>query len=229
VLGRRGSYLVLRKLYEDVAAFRGFLETHAAELGIDVEYMAAKLMGRWRSGAPLVLCPTHDDPELGADPLRNNDFEYLNADPQGYLCPHASHIRRTYARDQKPEKIGGQQRHRILRVGVPYGPELPEGAPDDGVDRGLVFVFVGASIERQFEFVQTAWVNDGDFLFNGADRDPIAGANDGTTNMVLPWQPIRYRIKGIPRFVTTRGGAYFFMPSLKALTWLIDPAHVGER
>jgi Dyp-type peroxidase family len=220
ILGRHGSYLALRKLAQDVAAFRAFVTEQAAALGVDDEFMAAKLMGRWRSGAPLVLAPEQDDPVLGADSQRNNDFGFLESDPAGFACPHASHIRRGYSRDQKPEKIGGQQRHRILRVGMPYGAGLPEGAPDDGADRGLVFVFIGASIERQFEFVQTAWMNDGDFLQHGTDRDPISGANDGTTNVVLPWKPIRYRIKGIPRFVTTRGGGYFFMPSLTALGWL---------
>jgi len=67
------------------------------------------------------------------------------------------------------------------------------------------------------------------FLQHGTDRDPISGANDGTTNVVLPWKPIRYRIKGIPRFVTTRGGGYFFMPSLTALRskaqWLCPQGH----
>jgi hypothetical protein len=91
------------------------------------------------------------------------------------------------------------------------------------VDRGLIFVFFGASIERQFEFVQTVWMNDGDFMQQGTDRDPISGANDGTTNVVIPWRPVRKRIKGVPGFVITRGGGYFFMPGLTALHWLANP------
>lgn len=219
-IGLHGSFLVLRKLYQDVAAFRAFVAEQAALHGFDEELLYAKMMGRWRSGAPLVLAPEKDDPQLGEDPMRNNDFKYLQADPLGLACPHASHMRRAYARDQKPEKVGGVQRHRVLRVGMHYGPPLPEGAPDDGGDRGQVFVFIGASIERQFEFVQSAWINDGDFLLQGTDRDPISGANDGTTNMVIPSRPVRYRVKGLPRFVETRGGGYFFVPSINALQWL---------
>jgi Dyp-type peroxidase family len=223
ILGRHGSYMVMRKLRQDVAAFRAFLAAQAAALGIDEELLAAKLMGRWRSGAPLALAPDHDDPALGADPERNNDFKYRDDDPKGYVVPLSSHIRRGMARDAQPEAIADVQRHRVLRGGIPYGPPLPEGAPDDGVDRGLIFVFFGASIERQFEFVQTVWMNDGDFMEQGTDRDPITGANDGTTNVVIPWRPVRKRLKGVPRFVTTRGGGYFFMPSLTALRWLANP------
>src|SRR5579859_2377888 len=219
-LGRHGSYMVVRKLKQDVVAFREFLRANAATLNIGEEMLAAKLMGRWRSGAPLVLSPDHDDPELGADPQRNNDFKYHEQDPKGLACPASAHIRRTNARDDQPEKIAKVARHRVLRGGIPYGPLLPDGAPDDGVDRGLIFVFFGASIERQFEFVQTAWINDGDFVQHGPDKDPIAGANDGTTNVVIPWHPVRYRLKGIPRFVVTRGGGYFFMPSMTALDYL---------
>jgi Dyp-type peroxidase family len=222
MLGRHGSYMVVRKLKQDVAGFRAFLKSSAAALGLDEELLAAKMMGRWRSGAPLALSPDHDDPELGADPQRNNDFGYRETDPRGLACPAGSHIRRTNARDDEPEKIAKVKRHRVRRGGITYGPLLPEGADDDGVDRGLVFVFFGASIERQFEFVQTIWSNDGDFLRQGTDKDPISGANDGTTNMVIPRHPVRLRLKGIPRFVTTRGGGYFFMPSMTALDYLAE-------
>jgi Dyp-type peroxidase family len=190
---------------------------------LDEELLAAKLMGRWRSGAPLALSPDHDDPALAADPERNNDFKYRADDPKGYAVPLSSHIRRGMARDAQPEQIAEVRRHRVMRGGIPYGPPLPAGAPDDGVDRGLIFIFFGASIERQFEFVQTVWMNDGDFMEQGTDRDPFSGANDGTTNVVIPWRPVRKRIKGVPSFVTTRGGGYFFMPSLTALRWLANP------
>lgn len=221
-LGRNGSYMVVRKLKQDVAAFRAFLKSSAETLGMDEEMVAAKLMGRWRSGAPLVLSPDRDDPELGADPQRNNDFSYRQADPRGLACPPGSHIRRSNARDDQPEKIARVERHRVRRGGIPYGPLLPEGASDDGVDRGLLFVFFGASIERQFEFLQSVWSNDGDFLRQGTDKDPITGSNDGTTNMVIPARPVRLRLKGIPRFVTTRGGGYFFLPSMTALNYLAE-------
>ena len=134
------------------------------------------MMGRWRSGAPLALCPLHDDPELGADPKRNNDFLYEADDPTGYKTPGGSHIRRTNPRDAS---VAGVARlHRMIRRGTAYGPPLPEGVlEDDGVDRGLMFAFVGAHLGRQFEFVQSEWINDGVFFGLGDAKDPIVGSD----------------------------------------------------
>ena len=109
----------------------------------------------------------------------------------------------------------------MLRRGTAYGPMLPEGVlVDDGVDRGLMFAFVGAHIGRQFEFVQSQWVNDGIFFGAGSDKDPIVGSSE--INFTLPRKPIRKRLQGIPRFVVTRGGEYCFMPGLRALRWLAE-------
>src|SRR5215475_8097595 len=94
VLGRNGTYVVFRKLHQRVAAFRRFLKTNSTSPE-EEELLAAKLMGRWRSGAPLALCLVHDDPALGADPRRNNDFLYKDDDPAGFKTPSGSHIRRT--------------------------------------------------------------------------------------------------------------------------------------
>jgi hypothetical protein len=82
-----------------------------------------------------------------------------------------------------------------------------------------VFLFIGASLGRQFEFVQRVWVNDGDFAGLDRDKDPIVGANDGTGHMVIQAR-LRRRIPGIPRFVVVRGGEYFFLPGIRALGWL---------
>ena len=219
VLGRNGTYLVWRKLHEDVAGFRAFLQQNAATPNAE-ERLAAKLMGRWRSGAPLSLSPDHDDPALGADAARNNHFRYLADDPKGLTCPLGSHVRRAYARDALNGPLTDVQRHRVLRRGMPYGPPLPPGAPDDGADRGLIFVALGASIARQFEFVQSVWLNNSDFIGQSGDRDPIVGANDGTTHTVIPQKPLRRRILNLPRFVTVRGGGYFFLPGVQALNIL---------
>jgi deferrochelatase/peroxidase EfeB len=120
-------------------------------------------------------------------------------------------------------KISGFARiHRMIRRGTSYGPLLPDGVlEDDGADRGLAFVFVGANLEQQFEFVQAEWMNKGQF-FNGPtdDKDPIAGAHDGSSSFTIPQQPIRRRLQGLPAFVVTRGGEYFFAPGLRALNWL---------
>jgi deferrochelatase/peroxidase EfeB len=120
--------------------------------------------------------------------------------------------------------IAGVMRiHRMIRRGSGYGPALPEGIlEDDGVDRGLMFAFVGANLGRQFEFVQSEWMNDGAFFGGGKERDPISGAGDGEGTFNIPRRPIRRQLKGLSRFVTTRGGEYCFLPSLSALRWLGD-------
>jgi Dyp-type peroxidase family len=220
VLGRNGTYVVFRKLHQRVAEFRRYLRTSAKD-SQDEELLAAKMMGRWRSGAPLALCPFHDNPELGADPQRNNDFLFEEDDAGGYKTPGGSHIRRTNPRDAA---IAGMVRiHRMIRRGTAYGPLLPEGVlEDDGADRGLMFAFVGANIGRQFEFVQSEWINDGVFFGAGTDKDPIVGANSTPINFTVPRKPIRRRCVGIPQFVVTRGGEYCFMPGLRALRWLAE-------
>ena len=216
ILGRNGTYVVFRKLHQRVAAFRQYLKANSTSVA-EEELLAAKMMGRWRSGAPLALCPFHDDSGLGSDPHRNNDFLFEADDPTGLKTPGGSHIRRCNPRDAA---IAGVARiHRMIRRGTAYGPLLPEGVMvDDGVDRGLMFAFVGAHIGRQFEFVQSQWVNDGIFFGAGDDKDPIVGS--GEINFTLPRKPVRKRLQGIPKFVVTRGGEYCFMPGLRALRWL---------
>jgi Dyp-type peroxidase family len=219
VLGRNGTYVAFRKLHQRVAEFRRYLKAQSKSRD-DEELLAAKLMGRWRSGAPLALCPFHDDRELGADPKRNNDFTFAD-DATGYKTPPASHIRRANPRDSS---VAGVVRlHRMLRRGTVYGPELPEGVlDDDGVDRGLMFAFVGSHLGRQFEFVQAEWVNGGEFLGLADQKDPIAGSHHEAGTYSIPSRPIPKRLHGLPRFVVTRGGEYCFMPGLRALRWLAE-------
>jgi enoyl-CoA hydratase len=113
--------------------------------------------------------------------------------------------------------------HRMLRLGTSYGLMLPEGVfEDDGADRGIIFVFAGAHPERQFEFVKTQWLNDGIFIGAPAEKDPLAGANDGTGTFTIPQRPIRRRLQSMPPFVITRGGEYCFAPGLRALRWLAE-------
>jgi Dyp-type peroxidase family len=218
ILGRNGTYVVFRKLHQRVAAFRKFVKANSKSAG-EEELLAAKMMGRWRSGAPLALCPVHDDPALGADATRNNAFLYEADDPAGLKTPAGSHIRRTNPRDAS---IAGVARiHRMIRRGTAYGPLLPEGVlDDDGADRGLMFAFVGAHLGRQFEFVQSQWINDGVFIGAGGDKDPVIGSDSKGVNFTLPRKPLRKRFQGIPQFVVTRGGEYCYMPGLRALRWL---------
>ncbi len=155
ILARNGSFMAYRRLEEHVGKFREFLRQHG-DTAEEQELVAAKLMGRWRSGAPLVLAPEKDDPTLGADMQRNNDFKYKEADPHGYAVPLGSHIRRMNPRDTGHN----MNRRRMIRRGAPYGPPLPEGAPDDGVERGIAAFVICASLIRQFEFAQNVWIND---------------------------------------------------------------------
>jgi Dyp-type peroxidase family len=224
VLTRNGSYVAYLRFAEHVGRFRAFLAEHA-RTPEERELVAAKLMGRWRSGAPLVLSPDTDDPELGTDMQRTNDFDYGRMDPRGYACPIGAHIRRMNPRDTAES----MQRHRMIRRGGTYGPALPEGAPDDGVERGIA-AFVGcASLVRQFEFAMNVWANDPAFKGLDHERDPIIGTQDGTYGMTIPHRPIRKTLGGLPAFTTLRGGAYFFLPGLRALRFLAGVTEPSAR
>jgi Dyp-type peroxidase family len=215
ILSRNGSFMAYRRLEEHVSAFRDFLKQHGSTPE-EQELIAAKLMGRWRSGAPLVLAPEKDDPALGKDPMRNNNFDYGKMDPKGYAVPLGAHVRRMNPRDT----AANMNRRRMIRRGATYGPPLPEGAPDDGKERGIAAFVICASLIRQFEFAQNVWINDKNFHELGNERDPIIGTQDGTLEFKIPKRPIRKTIKGLPSFTTVKGGAYFFLPGLKALAYL---------
>ena len=215
ILSHNGSFMAYRRLEEHVGRFRDFLRENG-KTPEEQELVAAKLMGRWRSGAPLTLAPDKDDPALGADPRRNNNFNYKQEDPQGYAVPLGSHMRRMNPRDT----AANMNRRRMIRRGATYGPYLPEGTPEDGKERGIAAFVICASLIRQFEFAQNVWVNDRNFHELGNERDPIIGTQDGTLEFKIPKRPIRRKITGLPAFTTVRGGAYFFLPGLKALRWL---------
>jgi Dyp-type peroxidase family len=219
------SYLVVRKLYQDVAAFRALTREAGRDYPGGPDLLAAKLIGRWPDGTPLSLSPERADPVIASDPGRINDFKFAD-DLDGLRCPVGAHIRRANPRDGAG--VGGAMttRHRLLRRGVPYGPRLAEGAPDaasadDGVDRGLMFVCYVADIERQFEFVLRRWVNDGDVLGLGHDPDPLIGT---------PWPGSKLKVPGSPPYflaldqplVRLKGGAYLFQPSVSSLKLLAD-------
>jgi Dyp-type peroxidase family len=220
VLGRNGTYVVFRKLHTKVAAYRQYLRARAASRKEEA-LLGAKMVGRWQSGAPLAVSPGSDDPELGSDPQRNNDFLYAD-DPRGFKCPVGAHARRANPRDSLDREGSVDVRlHRMIRRGTSYGPMLPEGVlEDDGVDRGIIFVFAGAHLKRQFEFVKTQWLNDGIFIGAPLEKDPLVGPHDGSDSFTIPERPIRRRLQGLPPFVVTRGGEYCFAPGLRALGWL---------
>lgn len=222
VLGRNGTYLVFRKIRTDVAAYRRYLRERARDRE-EERLLAAKMVGRWPSGAPLALAPDADDPGLGADPSRNNSFGYGD-DLRGFKCPAGAHARRANPRDAlEAENSVDVRLHRMIRRGTSYGPMLPDGAlEDDGADRGIVFVFVGAHLKRQFEFVKTQWINDGVFIGAPDESDPLVAGAQAPTDFTIPHVPIRRRLRDVPPFVVTRGGEYCFAPGMRALRWLGD-------
>jgi Dyp-type peroxidase family len=212
---RNATFMVWRKLHQDVATFRAQLAEQAARLGLDEELLAAKLVGRWRDGSPLALRPKRPDPALGNDKDRANDFRYGN-DEVGARTPRGAHIRRTNPRDALGWEGRLSARHRILRRGMSYGPPLADGAPDDGVDRGLLFVCLQASIARQFEIVQERWCNDGNAFGLGAEPDPIVGPAGRPARHIVEGHPPRF-VSLMRSCVECRGGEYLFVPSIAAL------------
>ena len=231
-LGRNGSYLVVRTLEQDVGAFWRFAES--ASRGPDGRAapaertaFAARLMGRWPSGAPLTRSPEADRPELAED----NDFGYDAADRYGLRCPVGAHVRRANPRDTLPPKPGTPasidvgKRHRLLRRGRPYGPPVdPEQALAEGPDsarRGLHFIALCADIARQFEFISHTWVMNPNFAGLLDDADPVLGGHlTRGTSFTVQGNPVRSRVREVPPFVTVRGGAYFFLPGARALRFL---------
>ena len=230
ILSKNGSYLVYRKLDQNVVAFRDYVAAEGAKYAGGPEKLMAKFVGRWRDGTPLMKSPDRPDPVVAADDTKNNDFTYAS-DPDGLVCPHGAHIRRVNPRDSQGFNGRLATRRRIVRRGLPYGEWLPEGEPDDGRARGIIFMALGASISRQFEFVQQQWVNYGNDFNLGESRDPLIGNNAGEGFFVIPGragtnEPPHFCAK-LPSFVTLKGGDYFFLPSLTALRLIasgsIDP------
>ena len=221
VLGRNGTYVGLRKYQSRVGAFNRFLRENG-RTEEERELLAAKLVGRWRSGAPLMLAPAKDDAALGEDSQRNNDFTYAN-DPQGNQVPLGCHMRRMNPRDTEMPVLTDVNIHRIIRrsttYGPPYDPTAMSGDDAEGA-RGIYFLFISAKAMNTLEFLQQEWINDGTFMSLGNERDPIVGLQEEGSTFTIPQHPVRRRIRGLATFNVLRGGEYLFMPSLSALKWL---------
>ncbi|MFL6846514.1 MAG: hypothetical protein ACJ8ER_16725 [Allosphingosinicella sp.] len=210
------TFLVFRKLEQDVAGFRAFIGRQRPRDEWAQRTLEAQFVGRWPNGTPLSQSPqTERAVTRDAEPSLN-DFRYGD-DPMGLKCPLGAHIRRANPRD-----IGGRndvRHHRILRRGISYGgPLLHHKTPDDGEKRGLLFIAANARIDLQFEVVQADWINGGEFLGQaGLGRCPLTGANDGSLTATFLESGAAAPVRGLPSFVTMRGGDYFFAPGTKAL------------
>lgn len=239
--GRNGSFLVLRQLEQDVAGFWRFALGAAQGNPERALHFAARLVGRWPDGAPLATHPGPDDPgPLARGTTRN--FSYWR-DGDGLRCPLGAHVRRANPRDRLAELMGAStsraivNHHRLLRRGRPYGPRLAGSGtarellaycatgrvPTTHERRGLHFLCVNASLTRQFEFVQRNWLNGPDFV--PGEQDPLLGDRvQCPAVFTLPDRPFRRQVRGLGRFVHVRGSGYFFLPSLRALRFLVSPA-----
>jgi Dyp-type peroxidase family len=225
-LGRNGSYLVFRQLAQRVAQFWQFLDKATGGPNDDRnraarEALGAKFVGRWMSGAPLVLSPERDSPALANE----NNFTYYDKDPHGLACPIGSHVRRSNPRDSlgpdPPTALNSANRHRILRRGRSYGHHLENPLADDGAERGLHFICLNSDIERQFEFVQQTWINNPVFAGLDGEVDPLVGnLKKGDALFTVQAEPLRKRVHNLSRFVVMKGGEYFFLPGLRALKYL---------
>lgn len=257
-IGRNGSYLVIRHLEQDPESFDGYCAEQATALQgrlpapylVDQELIAAKLIGRWRNGAPIVRAPYSDTiSRRQTEAARNegaprdanitfaNNFLLGEEDPEGLRCPFGAHIRRANPRDSlnsgSSDQVAISNRHRIVRVGRKYAGDVsPSGKP------GLVFLAINADIERQFEFIQQTWIQGNVISLTcpitlKGETDPLLGSGE-SSGYTVPSHDGLIRLAPPPRFVTVRGGGYFFMPGRSVVNWLASPctdapigAHAG--
>ena len=242
--GRNGTFLAVRELDQDVDGFwqqaeavsehiRSEYDSIAELAGADVdrEWVAAKIIGRWPDGRPLVGNPeklSRSEPD--AQP--GNDFTYGTDDPRGLSCPLGSHIRRTNPRDsQEPGDIDEQRitnRHRLLRRGRAYCYRPEDG---DGEEKtGLLFMALCGDLERQFEFVQRTWINATSFHGLVNERDPLLGGSRAALKscpngvFTIPTAAGPIKVPLLQSHVEMRGGGYFFLPSRSAIVHLVTLA-----
>jgi Dyp-type peroxidase family len=201
---RNGTFMVWRKLAQDVPLFRRWLRELAGDDPGEQERVAAKIVGRWRKGGSLVLSP--DSPTAAG---RGKGFTY-SGDRDGLRCPLGAHVRRANPRDAMGWRTERTKRHRIIRRGMPYGKEDGDG------ERGLIFVCLNASIARQFELIQRHWLLDGDAFGLGRDQDLLLAPADRQGKMTVNGRPPRF-LAPQEQLVTTRGGEYLFVPGITAL------------
>jgi Dyp-type peroxidase family len=231
LLANNGTFMVYRKLHQNVATFREYLKAKGAFFPGGEEKLASKFIGRWRDGTPVELSPEAPDPAVVADKNRNVNFTFGN-DLEGKRCPIGAHVRRTNPRDAFGFNGKLINRRRISRRGMPYGAYTPENEPArDDENHGIVFMALNASIFRQFEFVQQQWIEYGNDAKQGNDRDALMGNHEAGDKFVIqgtddPQNPPCVCAE-LPHFVELRGGDYFFLPSITALRMIaantVDP------
>jgi Dyp-type peroxidase family len=228
-LGRNGTYLVFRQLEQDVGAFRREVARTAKRLRgsndlRNQEWVAARIVGRTQDGEPLIP-PSADSPLTSRG---RNDFLYYFEDRFGLRCPLGAHIRRANPRDiigPNPDTaLRLSKMHRIIRRGRPYGDRLPppvrRKAIEDTGQRGMMFIALNADIAGQFELVQHTWINNGRFNGLYEEMDPLVHFPGEKRAMTIQRRPTSLRVNNLQQYITVRGGAYFFLPGIRALRML---------
>ena len=245
VWAKNGSFLVVRRLRQDVKGFWEFILNEGPKIGIsDPSLFGAKLVGRWPSGAPIMRSPNQDNKELAEADLANNNFNFVNdtkvakigsvidfkdkfqeakADEFGEVCPISAHIRKVYPRDVDSDRPASANLiRRIIRRGIPFGEPLninlalPPYEDSQNGNRGLMFLSYQTSIEEQFEFISVNWANS-DILPGKGGEDPIIGQNNPRTRT---FKLNDCPIKLMNDFVIPTGGEYYFQPSISALKFI---------
>jgi Dyp-type peroxidase family len=231
ILASNGTFMVYRKLHQNVATFRAYLDQYAALYAGGKEKLAAKFIGRWRDGTPVELSPDREDQAITQDPNRNTNFTFAS-DLEGTRCPVGAHVRRVNPRDAFGFEGRLINRRRITRRGLPYGKAVPEDeAASDTGEHGVIFIALNANLSRQFEFVQQQWIQYGNDARLGNDKDLLMGNHGGDGRFVLQGDTSAtnppFICSHLPNFVELRGGDYFFLPSITALGMigmgLVDP------
>ena len=231
-LGMNGSYLAIRQLEQDPEAFQSYCEDEAVRLKdrlappyrLSADFIAAKLVGRWRNGSPIVRAPY--SASKSEKIISDNSFELGLEDPEGLRCPFGAHIRRANPRDSlnpgSMEQVAISNRHRMLRIGRKY--EHAKGAKP-----GLLFMCLNGDLERQFEFIQQTWIHGNVISLScpitlSGEGDPLLGRGDGTDiGFTVPTRDGPVKLEATPRFITMRGGGYFFMAGKRLVTYLSRP------
>jgi Dyp-type peroxidase family len=226
LLANNSTFMVYRKMHQNVATFRKYLNEKGKLYSGGKEKLASKFIGRFRDGTPIEVSPDKCDPAIVANKQLNVNFKY-GSDLDGVRCPIGAHVRRTNPRDAFGFNGKLVNRRRITRRGLPYGPHTPEEQPvSDTDEHGVIFIVMNASIFRQFEFVQQQWIEYGNDARQGNDKDMLMGNHGGVGKFMIqgtadPANP-PFVCGGLQNFVELRGGDYFWVPSITALRMIAD-------
>jgi deferrochelatase/peroxidase EfeB len=229
------TYGAFRIIFQDVRRFEELLLRWVARAHLPKELVAAKIMGRWRNGVPLVLSGNRTPSPKKFPYEELNDFDYvptagrppLAGDPDGLLCPIGAHVRRLNPRGSPV--MGMSNTRRLVRRNMPYGPEYDTSHPDH-VERGLIGYFLCGDLETQWEFIQRVWVNQ-DLAITGIrrTREPVVGTQlgeDGMFRIPMAAPNDAHELVGLRDLVRTRGSLYCLLPGLGGLRYI---ASLGDR